>query len=60
MKDKLGHGSEKHREFHKPQVEHGGYVKGTEYHANAPKFADYAASRLGKDYSIERGKTKPT
>ena len=31
-KDKLGHGSEAHREGHKPQVEHGKYVKGSEYH----------------------------
>ena len=31
-KDKLGHGSEAHREGHKPQVEHGKYGKGSEYH----------------------------
>ena len=31
-KDKLGHGSEAHREGHKPQVEHGKYEKGSEYH----------------------------
>ena len=32
-KDKEGHGSEAHREGHKPQVEHGKYGKGTEFHA---------------------------
>ena len=31
-KDKEGHGSEAHREGHKPQVEHGKYEKGTEHH----------------------------
>ena len=31
-KDKEGHGSEAHREGHKPQVEHGGYGKGSSYH----------------------------
>ena len=31
-KDKEGHGSEAHREGHKPQVEHGKYGKGHQYH----------------------------
>ena len=31
-KDKEGHGSEAHRNFHKPQVEHGKYGKGRDHH----------------------------
>jgi hypothetical protein len=33
-KDKEGHGSEAHREGHKPQVEYGNYEKGSEFHAS--------------------------
>jgi hypothetical protein len=35
-KDKAGHGSEAHKEFHKPQVEHGKYKQGNEFHGLSP------------------------
>jgi hypothetical protein len=46
MKDKLGHGSEKHREFHKPQVEHGKYGKGRDHHTGL------SLSDIGKSLKI--------
>ena len=43
MKDKLGHGSEAHRNFHKPQVEHGKYGKGTDFHVGQRIHAGFGA-----------------
>lgn len=45
-KDKDGHGSEAHRNFHKPQVEHGSYSKGNEY--QSVKLSKLAISEYGE------------
>lgn len=62
-KDKEGHGSEAHREGHKPQVEHGGYGKGHHYHDG--KMLKVSVSRPiehriadigpgGKEYNVKK------
>ena len=57
-KDKEGHGSEAHREGHKPQVEHGKYSPGYHFHAgsmlkNAPEYQKMSAGSPASAKQLE-------
>jgi hypothetical protein len=58
-KDKEGHGSEAHREGHKPKVEQGKYGNGTEFHNGLVQTSKNRYSFGGKKFT-ENYKHKPT
>lgn len=58
-KDKEGHGSEAHREGHKPQVEQGKYGKGEDYHDEQYRHRAPAGSLMDSNALLNRFIKKP-
>jgi hypothetical protein len=52
-KDQAGHGSEAHREHHRPQVEHGPYGNGEHFHDGGHRVIG-APTHLRKGFDISK------